>query len=172
MEVLFLVLQILVHCCYDAFASKLCSTKVGFQFWEQIEVRRGHIRRIWGMRKDLESAFSRSSHGNLRRVSMHIVLQEQNSSGQFSSFLSCNFLAQAPKFCCIICIIYRATLLKIINYDYSLSQKTEAITFPAEKALLNFLGELSQDASIACFAFLTLGQSEEPMFHLGLQLAR
>ena len=26
--------------------------KVRFQFWEQIEVKRGHIRRIWGMKKD------------------------------------------------------------------------------------------------------------------------
>ena len=98
-EFLYLVLQILVYCCYDAlFASKLCSTKVGFEFSEQIEVRRGHIRRIWGMRKDLESAFSRSSHCNLRRVSRRIVLQEQNASSQFSPPLSCNFLAQTPQF--------------------------------------------------------------------------
>ena len=103
-EFIFLVLQILVHCRYDAFiASKLCSTKVGFQFWEQVEVRRAHIGRIWGMRKDFESAFSRSSHGNLRRVSRRSVLEKQNTSIQFSSPLSCNFLAQAPQFCCIIC---------------------------------------------------------------------
>ena len=32
-EVFFLVPQVLIHCLYDAFiASKLCSTKVGFQF--------------------------------------------------------------------------------------------------------------------------------------------
>ena len=112
----FLVLQKLVHCRYDAFiASKLCSTKVKFQFWEQTEVRRGHIRRIWGMRKDFESVFSRSSHGNLRRVSRRIVLQEKNTSSQFSSPLSCNFLAQTPQFCCIIFTIYRATLFKIIT---------------------------------------------------------
>ena len=81
-KVLFLVLQILVHCCYDAFiASKLCSTKVGFQFWEQIEVRRGHIRRIWGMRKDFESAFSRSSHGNLRRVSKKSTSRQRSGKG-------------------------------------------------------------------------------------------
>ena len=120
-RVLFLVLQILAHCLYDAFiASKLCSTKVGFQFWEQIEVRRGHIRRIWGMRKDFEPAFSRSSHGNLRRVSRRIVLRE-HTSRQFSSPLSCNFLTQAPQFGCIICTIYRATLLKIIIHDYPLT---------------------------------------------------
>ena len=121
-EVIFMVLQILVHCCYDAFlGSKLCSTKVGFQFWEQTEVIRGHIRRIWGMRKDFESALSRSSHGNFRLVSRRIVLQEQNTSSQFSSPLSCYFLGQAPQFCCIICTIYRMTLLKIISHDYSLT---------------------------------------------------
>ena len=38
---------------------------MGFQFWEQIEVRRSHIRRIWGMRKYFKSTFSRSSHNNL-----------------------------------------------------------------------------------------------------------
>ena len=80
-EVFFLVPQVLVHCLYDAFiASKLCSMKVGFQFWEQIEVRWGHIRRIWGVRKDFEPAFSRSSQGNLRHVSRRIVMQEQNTS--------------------------------------------------------------------------------------------
>ena len=53
-EVLFLVPKVFVHCFYDAFiASKLCSTKVGFQFWEQIEVRRAHIRRIWGVEEGL-----------------------------------------------------------------------------------------------------------------------
>ena len=66
MEVFFLVPKVLVHCLCDTFnASKLCSTKVGFQFWEQIEVRRGHIRRIWWVRNDFKSAFSRSSHSNL-----------------------------------------------------------------------------------------------------------
>ena len=104
------------------------------------------------MRKNFESAFSRSSHCNLRRVSSCIVLQEQNTSSQFSSPLSCNFLAQAPQFCCIICTIYSATLLKLINHDYSL---TEVITFPAEEALLNFLGRVIQGASTACFAFST-----------------
>ena len=48
-EVFFLVPQVLIHCLYDAFiASKLCSTKVGFQFREQTEVRWSHIRRKWG----------------------------------------------------------------------------------------------------------------------------
>ena len=142
-EVLFLVLRILLHCRYDAFiASKLCTTKVLFQFWEQIEDRRGHIRRIWGMGKDFESAFSRNSHGNLRRVSRRIVLQEQNASSQFSSPLSCNFQAQTPQFCCILCTIYRATLFNInkIMITPWPSQKTEAFTFPAEETLLNLFG--------------------------------
>ena len=56
MEGLFLVPRVLVYCLYDAFiASILCTTKMGFQFWEQIEVRRSHIRRIWGMRKYFKS---------------------------------------------------------------------------------------------------------------------
>ena len=67
---LFLVPQVLVYCLYGAFiASILCSTKMGFQFWEQIEVRRSHIGRIRGMRKDFRSTFSHSSHGNLWRKS-------------------------------------------------------------------------------------------------------
>ena len=91
------------------------------------------------MRKDFESAFSRSSQNNLRRVSRRLVMQEQNASSQFSPPLSCNFLAQTPQFCCIICTIYRATLFKIISHDYPLSQKTEAITFPAEETLARVL---------------------------------
>ena len=64
-EGLFLVPQVLVYCLYDAFiASILCTTKMGFQFWEQIKVR-SHIRRIWGMGKDFKSTFSRNRHGNL-----------------------------------------------------------------------------------------------------------
>ena len=40
-EGIFLVPQVLVYCLYDAFiASILCTTKLGFQFWKQIEVRR------------------------------------------------------------------------------------------------------------------------------------
>ena len=58
--------QILGYCLYAAFiASLLCTTKMGFQFWEQIEVRRSHIRGVWGTRKDIKSTFSRSSHDNL-----------------------------------------------------------------------------------------------------------
>ena len=118
-----------------------CSTKVVFQFWEQIEVRRGHIRRIWGMGKDFESAFSRSNHGNLRRLSRRIVLQEQNTSSQFSSPLSCNFLAQAPRFCCIISTIYRATLFKIINHDYPLTiRKDWGHHLPCRRNYLGLLG--------------------------------
>ena len=57
-EGLFLVPQILVYCLYDAFiAHDDCISVFGTD--------RSHIRRIWGMRKDFESAFSRSSHGNL-----------------------------------------------------------------------------------------------------------
>ena len=50
---LFLVPQVLVYWLYDTLiASPPCATKMGFLFWEQIEVWRSHIRRIWGMRKD------------------------------------------------------------------------------------------------------------------------
>ena len=50
-EGVFLVpqVQVLVYWLYDAFiASILYTTKMGFQFWEQIEDRRSHIKRIWG----------------------------------------------------------------------------------------------------------------------------
>ena len=52
-----------------------------------------------------------------------------------------------------------------------LSQKIEAINFPAELTFLNFLEGVSQGVSIVCLAFLTLGRSGESMPHLGLQLA-
>ena len=49
-ESIFLVPLILVYCLYDpCVASILCTTKMGFQFSEQIEVRRSHIRRVWGL---------------------------------------------------------------------------------------------------------------------------
>ena len=73
-----------IYCLYDAFiASKLCTTKMGFQLWEQIKVRRSHIRRIWGMRKDFKSTFSPSSHGNLWRVGRGIVMQKQKADISF-----------------------------------------------------------------------------------------
>ena len=37
---------------------------------------------------------------------------------------------------------------------------------------LKFLWRGNQSASVVSSAFLTLGQSGEPMYHLGLQLAR
>ena len=58
---------------------------MGFQFWEQIEVRRSYTRRIWGMRKDFKSTLSRSSHGNLWHVARCVVQQEQNIGSEFSS---------------------------------------------------------------------------------------
>ena len=48
-----------------------------------------------------------------------------------------------------------------------LSQKIEAITFLAEETLLNFLGGVSQGASIAYSAFLPQDQSDGPKSHLG-----
>ena len=117
--------------------------RLDFNFGNRKKVRRGHTRRIWergGVRKDFESAFSRSRHGNLRRVSKHIVLQEQNASNQFSS-LSCNFLAQALLFCCMICIIYRATLFKITNHDYPLTiPKDRGHHLPCRRNSLKLLG--------------------------------
>ena len=48
--------QVRVYCLYGAFIASIeCTTKVGFQFWVQIEVRKSHIRRIWGIRKDFKS---------------------------------------------------------------------------------------------------------------------
>ena len=83
-EGIFLVPQLLVYCLYDAFiASIVCTTKIEFQFWEQMEVRRSHFRRIWGMRKDFKSTFSRSRHGNLWHVGSGVILQEQTIKSQF-----------------------------------------------------------------------------------------
>ena len=50
-----------------------------------------------------------------------IVLQEQNTESQFSLPLSCDYLALPSQFPCIICIVYCATLLKIINHDHPLT---------------------------------------------------
>ena len=88
-EGLFLVPQILVYCLYDAFiASILCTTNLGFQFWEQIIGRRSHITRIWGVRKDFKSTFSRSSHGNLWHVGSGVILQEQSTTSFPHLFLA------------------------------------------------------------------------------------
>ena len=49
LEGIFMVPQVLVYCLYDVFiAFILCTTKMGFLILEQIEVRRSHIKRIWG----------------------------------------------------------------------------------------------------------------------------
>ena len=85
-----------------------------------------------------------------------------------------------------MCSIYRVTFLKIINHDYP--QKKEAITFPAEETLSNFLGAClcvcvcgvggggggagSQGASTVCFAFKIPDQSDGPESHPGSQLCR
>ena len=60
-EGLSVVPQVLIYWLYDAFIASI----LGLQFWEPIEVRRSHVMGIWGMRKDFNSTFSRSSHGNL-----------------------------------------------------------------------------------------------------------
>ena len=60
-EGLFVVPQVLIYWLYDAFIASI----LGLQFWESIEVRSSHVLGIWGMRKDFNSTFSRSSHGNL-----------------------------------------------------------------------------------------------------------
>ena len=67
-------LPVLVHCLYDAFiASKLCSTRVGFQFWEQTVVRRGHIRRM-------------GRGGGVLRIRIH-----------FRLFIVTDYLSDAPR---------------------------------------------------------------------------
>ena len=85
-EGLFLVPQVLIYCLYDAFiASILCTTKMGFQFWEQIEVRRSCIRRIWGGEEGYQI------HIQSQQSWQH-VMRGQNTVSQFSSPLSCYFL--------------------------------------------------------------------------------
>ena len=97
--------QVLVYCLYDAFiASILCTTKIGFQFWEQMEVRRSHIKRIWGMRKYFKSTFSCNSHGNLWQVARGVVLQEQN-------------IASFPRL--FLAISWRSHLNSHAQYDYA-----------------------------------------------------
>ena len=52
--------------------------------------------RIRQMRKDLEAAFSRSSHSNLRGVGECVIVQGQNTSSQLPSIFLHNLLAQPP----------------------------------------------------------------------------
>ena len=109
-----------------------------YSFVEQMEVRRSHIKRILGMRKDFKSTFSRSSHGNLRSVDRVVVLQvwylivfmpdlchlsyfaksEQCKSDVLASFL--RFPGIFAQFARVMCSVYRADLLKIINHDHHL----------------------------------------------------
>ena len=105
-EVLFLVLQILVHCRYDAFiASKLCSTKIGFQFWEQIEVRRGHIRRLFGVGGEEGLRIRIQS-----QQTWQLATCEQAHCPARAERLE-SISAQTPQLCYIICTIYRATII-------------------------------------------------------------
>ena len=61
-------------------------------------------------------------------------------TSQFSSPLSCDFLAQTPQFACIICTIYRSTLFKIINHDHPLTiPKDWGLHLPCSMNPLKFL---------------------------------
>ena len=90
------------------------------------------------MRKDFKSPFSRSSHGNLQSVDRVVVLQvwclivfipdlchllyfaraEHRESDVLASFL--RFTGILVQFARIMCCVYRANLLKIINHDHHL----------------------------------------------------
>ena len=93
-EGIYLVPKVLDYCLYDDLIDFiLLTTKMGFQFWGLIEVRRSHIRRIRDMRKDFNFTFSRSSNSYLWRLGRGVVLQEQITVSQLSSHLSCDFMA-------------------------------------------------------------------------------
>ena len=106
-----------VYCLYDAFiASILCTTKMGFQFWEQIEVRRSHVRIMWGMER-----ISNQQSWQLVTCGQGSCPAKAEHRKSVSSRLSCNVLAYLPRFACIISTIYHATWLKIINHDHPLT---------------------------------------------------
>ena len=149
----------------DFIASIPYTMKMGFQFWERIEVRRSHNRRIWGMRKDFKSTFGRSSHGNLWRVSRGVVLQEQNTASQFLRFPDVAASIRLYNMNCLLCNLAHDNQSWIpIDYPKRLRSSPSLLNEPLEG--------VSQGASIVCSAFLNLDQSGEPMSHLGLQLAR
>ena len=104
-----------------------------FQFWEQIEVTRSSIRKLWVMRNDFKSTFSRSSHGNLWRVDRGVVLQEQNTASQFSSPLSCDFPIRLHNMHCLSC--------NLAQDNQSWSPLDYPKRLRSEWTLLNFLGE-------------------------------
>ena len=90
------------------------------------------------MRKDFKSTFSRNSLGNLRSADRVVVLQvwyfivfipdlchlpyfaraEHRKSDVLASFL--RFPGILAQFARIMCSLYRANLLKIINHDHHL----------------------------------------------------
>jgi hypothetical protein len=135
-----LVLKELIDRLHDNFiASKTSTTKLGFQFWKQVEVRGGQVWRIWGMGKNFKAEISCSCHRNLGCVSWHIVVQEQNALSHFAPPFMLDFLMQTSQFVCIVCTVYGTTLLKIVNHDFPPTiPKIEAIIFPTDGTLLNF----------------------------------
>ena len=146
-------------------ASILYTMKMGFQFWERIEVRRSNNRRIWGMRKDFKPTFGRRSHDNLWRVSRGVVLQEQNTASQFLRFPDVVASIRLYNMHCLLCNLAHDNQSWIpIDYPKRLRSSPSLLNEPSEW--------VSQGASIVCSAFLNLGQSGEAMSHLGLQLAR
>jgi hypothetical protein len=98
---------------------QMYTTKLGFQFRKQVEIRRGQVRRIWGMGKNFKAVVSCSSHRNLGCVSWRIVVQGQNALSQFAptTTLTRDILTQTSQFVCIVRTVYGTTFLKIIP-DY------------------------------------------------------
>ena len=113
---LFRVPQVLVYCLYDAFiASIVCTTKMRFQFWEQI--RRSHIRGIWGMRKDFKP---HSVAAVIATCDVWAAVSSCKSRTPRVSFHHLYFL-WFPGIAASIHLhnmhLYHATLIKIINHD-------------------------------------------------------
>jgi hypothetical protein len=119
-ELSILVLKELIDRLHDTFiASKTSTTKLGFQFRKEIEVRRGQVQRIWGMEKNFKATVSCSSHRIFGCVP--IAVPEKNALSQFAPPFTRDFLVQASKFVCIVRTVFGTTLLKIINHDYPLT---------------------------------------------------
>ena len=83
-EAFFLVPQVLINSIYDTFSAfKFLPGRLVFRFGNRcVQKSEG----IWGMRKDLEAAFSGSSHGSLR---VHYLARTEH---QESTFLLCLFV--------------------------------------------------------------------------------
>ena len=142
-EVFILVPQVLIYCIYDTFiASEIPTMKVSFQLWEQIEVRRAKSGEYGGWGRTSKPHSVAAAIATCDVWAGALSCKSRTPRVNFPLLFLHNLLTQPPHFFCIICTVYRATFLKIINHDYSLIiPKDRGHHLPCWRNSLKFLKE-------------------------------